>query len=368
MHRDVMPIERIPDWEQRLARQDAFWSREIIDRPVVCITVPKRDSDYPYPAERPYASLRERWMDAGRAAEVALATAMNTEYLGDALPHAYPNLGPEVFSAFFGCELEFGEETSWSVPILDDWSQVDKVRFSEDNVYWRKILEITDALLAAGKGKFYTGITDLHPGADAIAAFRDPMRLNFDMVERPEQVKSLLRYVTDVYLRVYDCYHDKLRAARQPICTWAGIVSTKRWLVPSNDFSCMISPRMFRDVFLESIAEECRHYEAALYHLDGPGALKHLDALLEIPELTAIQWVYGEGNGRASDWLEVYTKCQAAGKGLQIGLAPDELDLFMESLRPEGVWLSVHGVREREQADAVIARVSGWTGRGRYRH
>ena len=38
---DIMPIAHIPDWEQRLARQDAFWECEILDRPVVLITLPK---------------------------------------------------------------------------------------------------------------------------------------------------------------------------------------------------------------------------------------------------------------------------------------------------------------------------------------
>ncbi len=48
-------------------------------------------------------------MDAEYVAQCALAGVMNTAYLGDALPCAMPNLGPEVFSAFFGCELEYGE-------------------------------------------------------------------------------------------------------------------------------------------------------------------------------------------------------------------------------------------------------------------
>jgi hypothetical protein len=302
-------------------------------------------------------------MDVEWVAERALAAVMNSEYLGDALPHVHPNLGPEVFSAFFGCELEFGEETSWSVPILKDWSEAGSIRFNEDSVYWKKIVEITDALLAAGKGRFYTGITDMHPGGDAIAALRDPVQLNYDMIEHLAEVKRLLRYVTDLYLKVYDFYYDKLRAADQPISTWAGIVSNKKWLVPSNDFSCMISPNMFTDVFLESIVEECQHYEASLYHLDGPAALKHLDSLLGIRELRAIQWVYGAGNGRASDWLPVYRKCQAAGKGLEIHLEPDEIDLFMENLKPEGVCIHLGGVRDREEAEALIKKIAGWKGR-----
>jgi hypothetical protein len=355
-----MPIDYLADWDRRLERQDAMWTRQIIDRPVVCAVVAKERPEWPWPKERSHRALRDRWMDAGWVAERALAGVMNSDYLGDALPHAWPNLGPEVFSAFFGCELEFGEETSWSVPMLKDWSEAGKVRFSEDNVYWKKIVEITEALLAVGAGKFYTGITDMHPGGDAIAAFRDPVQLNYDMVEHLDEVKRMLRYVTDTYLKVYDFYHDKLRAAGQPISTWAGIVSSRSWLVPSNDFSCMISPRMFEEVFLQSIVEECRHYEASLYHLDGPAALKHLDALLGIRELSAIQWVYGAGHGRASDWLPVYRRCQAAGKGLELHLEPDELDLFMDNLRPEGLCIHLAGVRNREEAEALIRRVARW--------
>jgi len=356
----MMPIDNIDDWEKRLDRQDAFWVCEIIDRPVVNITVPKRDPEHPWPLEKEYGSVRDRWMDAERVVDLAVATVANTHYLGDALPHIYPNLGPELFSAFFGCELEFGEETSWSLPNLHDWADVGAIKFSRDNIYWKKLLEMTDALLAAGEGRFYTGITDMHPGGDAITAFRDPHQLNIDMVETVDEVKKLLRYVTDVYFEVYDFYYDKLTAAGQAICTWAEVVSRKKWLVPSNDFSCMISPQMFDDVFLQSIVEECQHYEASLYHLDGPDSLRHLDSLLAIEELSAVQWVYGAGQGRASDWLPVYKKCQAAGKGLQIHLGLDEIDTFMRELRPEGLWLGIMGVTDREEGEDVIRTISQW--------
>ena len=356
----VMPIEHIADWEQRLARQDAFWAGEIIDRPVVTFSLWHKDAVHPWPAEKKFASHRERWMDIDHMVESALAVTQNQIYCGDALPHFDPNLGPEVFSAFFGTELEYGEVTSWSIPNLQDWSEVDKIKFSEDNFYWKKILEMTDALLEAGKGKFYTGITDLHPGGDAIVAFRDPLYLNMDMIEAVDEVKALLPYITETYLKVIDFYYDKLTAAGQAITGWPGIVSTKKWYVPSNDFSCMISPDMFDDIFLPGIAEECKHMEASIYHLDGPNALQHLDSLLAIPELNAIQWVYGEGNGRASDWIDVYKKCQAADKGLQISLGVDELDFFMENLRPEGLWIGLCGVENEEHGEAMLKKISEW--------
>ena len=280
--------------------------------------------------------------------------------MGDALPGVIPNLGPEVFSAFFGCELEFGEGTTWSIPNLLDWADTGHIRFSEDNVYWRKIMEMTDALLAVGQGVFYTGITDLHPGADAIVAFRDPLNMNLDMIDAVDEVRTMLEMVTDTYFHVYDTYYDKLAAAGQAITSWPGIITRKKWYVPSNDFSCMVSKAMFDDLFLPGIIRECNHMEANIYHLDGPGALQHLDSLLAIPSLNAIQWVYTAGVSRASEWIPLYQKCQAAGKGLQLTLDLDELDLFIDSLKPNGVFLTVNGVTDRAMGEAVLKRVAQW--------
>lgn len=355
----MMPIGTISDWETRLARQDAFWHNAILDRPVVLMTHRKEKPIHAWPDERPYGSTRERWFDVERVVEEVLAQVFNTDYWGDALPSTFPNLGPEVFSAFFGMEMDYTRETSWSIPNLLDWAMADKLALSRDNVYWRKLEEMTNALLTACKGICYVGLTDFHPGGDALAAFRDPVNLNLDLLANCEDVKRLIKRIDTAYLETYDYWHEKLRAADQPCATWAGIVSSKKYYIPSNDFSCMISKELFDDVFLPGIAAECRHYEASIYHLDGPNALRHLDSLLEIRELNAIQWIYGAGQGRATDWIPVYKRCQEAGKGIQIWCDYDELDTIMAQLRPEGVWLSVY-VEDKTQAETVLHKISAW--------
>lgn len=357
----LMSIDGIEDWDRRIARQDAWWDRAVLDRPMCLITFPKPAPETPWPLEKSYSSMRDRWMDADRVAACAAATVRNTAYCGDALPTAWPNLGPEVFSAFFGVELEYTAETSWAVPVIEDWTRTEHVRFSRDSLYWKKLVEMTEALLDAGRNLFYVGMTDFHPGGDALAAFRDPADLNTDLLLYPNEIRSMLEYVGRIYFETFDFFYGKLVAAQQPVTSWPGIVSTRKWYVPSNDFSCMISEEMFREFFLPGIVEECRYLEASIYHLDGPAALRHLDALLDIPELNAIQWVYGAGHGRATDWLDVYRRCQMAGKGIQLSVELDELETVIEHLKPEGVWLGVHGVSDYDTAASVLARVGKWT-------
>lgn len=356
-----MPIDRIPDWRRRIERVDACLDRVILDRPVVWCTVPAEKPRVPWPARKTWPTIRDRWMDTEWVVDCAYAYTMNTDYLGDALPVTHPNLGPEIFSAWFGADLQFSEHSTWCIPCLDRWEDEGKLVFSMDNPWWKKMEEMTDALIARGKGVFYTGITDLHPGGDAIAAFRDPEVLNVDMIENPDRIKALLERVNEAYFRVFDFWCDRLEAANQPISSWHRYVTERRQYVPSNDFSCMISKAMFDDVFLPGLRAECRHTGSSVYHLDGPDAIRHLDSLLAIPELNAIQWVCGAGKGPVTRWLDLLRRIQDAGKGLQVlDVRPHELDAVMQALRPEGVWLDLTGVATRAEGEALIARIARW--------
>ena len=350
-----------PDYEQTKQRIDAFWERELIDRPVVQFglakppeeRVPLPPSDHETPAQR--------WLDVEYQVQLKLASLSNAEFLGDTLPIAWPNLGPEVFSAFYGCPIHFGDYgTSWTDPILEDWSEADQLQMDWESPYLQKLHEMTDALLEAGRGRFITGMTDWHPGGDAIAALRDPQNLATDLLLHKNEVKALLARLEQDYCQVYDVFYQKLRAAGQPISTWTPLVHDGKYYVPSNDFSIMISAEMFDEVFLPGIIRECQFLDRSIYHLDGPGALRHLDSLLSIPELGAVQWVPGAGNEGFHKWVDVYKKVQAAGKGIQILCRFKELDLIMETLDPHGVFLSMGGVPSREAAEEMLRQLEKW--------
>jgi hypothetical protein len=357
-------FELKPDFERVLDRYEAWWQCEIVDRPLVSMSFPKPESDRVPVPEKDHATLRERWMDTTYVVERTVAQLRNSVHYADALPVGYPNLGPEVFSAFYGCPLEFGETTSWSEPILSDWSpeSVDRLRLDQNNVYFRKILELTDALLEVGRDTFIVGYTDIHPGGDAIAAFRDPQKLCIDMIEHPEAVKALCERVTDDFIEVYDITYDKLSAAGMPSTTWLKATCRGKYHVPSNDFSCMISDRMFEEIFLPGIVRECRHMDRNIYHLDGPQALRYLDTLLALPEIHAIQWVPGAGRDDWADWVDVYRRIQAAGKAFCLYPPVEDLDDVFNALRPEGAWLIVGGVEDEAMAEAALAKVARWRG------
>lgn len=358
-------FELKPDFEKVLDRYEAWWDCEIIDRPLVCMSFPQDESKrVPSPPPKKYPSHRERWLDTEYRVESMAAGLYNSVHFADTLPIAWPNLGPEIFSAFYGCPMVYGESTAWSEPILEDWTpeSVAKLQLDTDGFYFRKLMEMTDALIEAGRGKFIVGYTDMHPGADAIAAFRDPQKLCIDMIEYQAEVKALCDRITDEFLEIYDLFYDKLSAAGMPSTSWLRATCKGKYHIPSNDFSCMISDEMFEETFFPGIIQECQHMDRSIYHLDGPQALRYLDTFLAIPEIYAIQWVPGAGQSKWTNWIELYQRIQQAGKALQFpGIHVNDLARVFEMFRPEGLWLSgVYGISNREEAEAVLKMITRW--------
>ena len=82
----------------------------------------------------------------------------------------------------------------------------------------------------------------------------------------------------------------------------------------------MIGQDAFRELVLDSLKEQTEKLDYVLYHLDGPGAVKHLDALMEIEGINALQWTPGDTgpDGTWEEWYGIYDKVVTAGKSLWI--------------------------------------------------
>ncbi len=354
-------LEFIPDLDQTMQRMQAFWECSVLDRPVIQMAVEKPTGERISLPESRHATAAERWLDVEYQSQLANNQLFNRYFLGDSLPVVFPNLGPEILASFYGCPLHFGDyDTSWSEPILKDWDEAGKIALDWGNFYLLRLVELTDAMLELARGRYIVGMPDWHPGGDLVAALRNPQDLSIDLIEKPEQVKALLERLQPDYFKVYDLWYEKLSQSGQPITSWLELASCSKYYIPSNDFSALISVKMYREFFLPGIIDECRFLDRSIYHLDGPGALRHLDAILEIPELDAVQWVPGAGREGFANWVHIYRKIQAAGKGIIVYCELSDLDLVMQTLSPRGLSLSIDGVTCPETGRRVLAEMEKW--------
>jgi len=357
-----MELTTKPDYEQCMDRVEAWWARQITDRPPVTIHV---RSDRPgRQIASDHASLRQRWLDVEFALARAEANVEAGTFFAETFPKYLPNVGPEVCATVYGAELEFSESTSWSIPCAASIRDVLELEPDLETPYWTTIRRMTDLSLQRGAGKWITAVADLHTNGDLLAALRDPQALALDYADDPEGVRLACRHVTPHFRIMFDDLYDRIAAAGQPCSTWGPVLSRRRMYYASCDFICMISPRMFADTILPAIRWEIRQLDHSIFHVDGPGAIQHLDALLDIPELDAIQWVYGAGAGRAADWIDLYRRVRRAGKAIEVAAADmDDARTIMENLSAPGVWLCVGGGYRRDEAEAFLREVERWAAR-----
>jgi len=348
-------MEYKPEFEDLEPYYRAFWQGEVLDRVAIAITAP-RDAILPSPSSSPLegeGGVRGNWSEPKvvlnetpeRILDYFEATCKNTFYGGLSVPFFWPNLGPDVFSAFLGADLKLSEDsksTSWVnwSKVISNYQDLTRLEIKDDNPFYRKTLDLTRYAVERGKGKYLVGFTDLHGGFDALSVLRGgPEKASVDLIENPEGVKSAMRKLYQAWQKVYDDSYRIIKDNQPGTICWISIWAPGKVYSVQNDFSCLVSAKMYREFFLEELLSEINYLDYSIYHLDGVEALQHLDILLEIPKLNAIQWVSG-------------AKFEKAG-------IEKWIPLVLENLKPEGLLIQTSCSNEGEARD-ILAKL-GWT-------
>ena len=351
-------MEFRPDWEAVQRRYEAWWARENHDRPLVLLTTPRDgvDRSAARAADRPRRSRftaedwRAWWWDTERVMRDAEAGFAATRYFAEALPVLNPNLGPDYFAACYGTELEFGADTSWALPSLsaEDIEAGWQPQLDPHNPYRRKMRELTSASVEAGRGRWLTGITDLHPGLDALVSMRGAEAMCMDLMDYPEEMERLPLALFEGMREITEELAELIETGQKGHINWMSCWHPGRWYVTSCDALALISTEAAERFVWPELRLELQWLDASLFHLDGPDALRHLDALLAMPDLAGIQWVYGAGQPTARHWLELLQQIQAAGKNIWIDVPAEDLDAVVRNLDPEGLLIVTRANSEDE--------------------
>jgi len=346
------------DWPQARERILAWWQGEIIDRVAIRVTAPKGPRRHVQP---PSDTVR-RWTDVDYLVENYEAHFEATYFGGESIPCATVNLGPSVIGAYLGAPLHHDERTAWQTPIVHAPSDWDAVHFDPENQWWQHTRRITEAFVNAGEGKFFVTITDLGDATDVMSYLRTPEELCIDLLEIPETIYTVRDRITDIWFRLYEELFAIIRTKLTGSASWLQVWSPGRSYTLQSDFSCMISPSMYRDYVLPEVERMAKWLDHSIYHLDGPGAIQHLDMLLEIPELHGIQWVPGAGAPPAKEWPELLKRIQSAGKLLNIHAPASDVEELLGMLSPKGLLIDTH-CGSPDEARHLLKQAETWTAR-----
>ena len=314
--------------------------------------MPRRDVPR-VPLEQPCepTSIEESYTDFKARALRNHYSLACTEFPADTLPIADTGIGPGSLALFVGSEPGFSKETVWFEPSMKDVADPEKLpplRFDPENRWW-KLSEATVRACAELAGGSYTvGCPDLIENIDILAALRDPQTLLMDMIERPEWVERKVEEINQVFFEAYDRIYDVIRfvggpddgsSTFGPFTIWGpGKVAKVQC-----DAAAMFSPDMFERFVVPALSSQCEWLDHSMFHLDGHQCIVHLDLLLSIGALGAIEWTPDPQvpSGGSPEWYPMYRKILAAGKSVQaVGVGLDEVVPLLDAVGGKGMYVA----------------------------
>jgi hypothetical protein len=339
-----------PDLNEAKKYWDAFWAGEIIDRPAICLKVA------PGPDAPPHPGSLTSVDDPATHVRMFGEWAAHVKWLAEAVPHYFPNHGPDMFAAWVGGDLRYSPDsagTTWAVPTIHDWTADAREIGHPHGEWWERMLDLLRVAAEIAEGKFLVGMPDIHSNMDGLSALRGPQDLCIDLFDVPEQIDVAMETVRKAFPTMIDAISEGGRMMGRGYTGWLPFYSEGKYAVLQCDFACMIGPEHFRRWVLPALEEESSHLEHSVYHYDGPDALVHLQDVLSIPNIRAIQWVSGSGNPPTIEWMDLLVEIQNAGKAVYVGASAEEIPIYHQHLRPEHVLYDVT-VRTEQAADDLL--------------
>jgi len=344
-----MELEFKPDFAEAQAMWERFWKGER-SRPLIAAVIPKPGVE-PVP-KPPYGSGADGNFEP--VIDQLLRWAETHEFLFEAIPFFYLEFAADHFATLLGADLTFaeGQQGGWPVHFVEDWDDVE-IKFRRESKWWKRTVKFARALRKRCDGKLLIASNTLSANLDALVALRGAQGLLWDMIEKPDAVHQALDQVTRAHSRILDALAELLDYDTYGSINRHGMYCRGRVNVPQSDMSCMISPAMFAEFVEPYLRREMDNLDAVEYHLDGPDAIKHLDALCKIDSLDVIQWVPGAGDAEARDWTWLYTKIDALGKGQILGGSAEEIKLRWGQLKSRKLFFGLDA-KSREEAEAFV--------------
>jgi hypothetical protein len=354
------------DWQQAKERFLAFWQAEILDRCCIAVRAPRDGSHYrpPEPPGDP-VELEKWWLDPEDNLKRMVTEFENTYYGGEAYPATTMCLGASVMAGFYGSPAEYRQETVWYQPVINDWAAFPVEFHPAINFYYKVTMDALRYYVQESRGRFLVSLPELGTATDDLSLMRGMQPLLFDMVDDPlpveRAIQTMAKTWNQVHLEMYNLAHS-LNDDGCPIA-WMQSWAPGPHFQLSCDFSSILSPKMFKKFIIPELETYLQVNTFGVYHWDGPDAVKHLEALLAMKDIDAIQWTQGDGSLPAADpqWIPNYKKIQAAGKKLILPFVEiNEVETLLGQLSSRGLLLVTRASSEAE-ANELLRKVSGWT-------
>lgn len=344
------------NWKETKEKFTNYWQHKNTGRPLMCVIARRPEVEqfsdgtpveggyldqicqgkyYNMPKELYWKDMEDKYQNAERIVARYRYFCDTHAFLGESFPNLNIDFGPGSTAAYLGSDIGFKADTVWFKKCLDGWDGVPKLTFDPENKWFKKHLQLAKDCRALAKDDFYVDMPDLMENIDVLASLRGAQDTLFDLLDEPEKVGQRIQEVTDVYYDYYDRFYDVIKDKDGGNAyTVFQIWGPGRTVKLQCDFSAMMAPEDFRKYIQPSLRTQSENVDHVLYHLDGPAAIKHMDALMEIEGIDALQWTSGDAgpDGTLPDWDVIYDKAIAAGKSIWVKVYSGEFEDWIRNV------------------------------------
>jgi len=351
------------DWETVKTRCTHWWANELYDRTLVMVNAPKQGTgkidSYPGAVTRETTLIDAEYMIWSLENKIR-----TTFYGGESTPVLTPQCsftGP----LFMGCEPKFISSGLRKVdPLPAGADGYPLIRFHRENWYWQATREGTIRAAKASRGCWFVNPVSENTG-DTLAGIRGVQNLMIDIVENPTWVKQAVNQLSGILIEISG---ETWTLVDENITGLEGSVASEVWAPGRGQFlgcdmAVNLSPKQFEELFLPSIIEQMRTVDYRCFHMDG--YVQHLDLLLALPELQAIQFYPPDihaPHGSILPWIPLIKRIQRAGKAVLTYARSEEIPALLGEVSARGLCVGTIGdcASEQEARDLVhlVGRLS----------
>ena len=349
-------IELKPNAEMAMKRSEAFWNKDMIDRPIMIAKIKKPNADI-----RPGSHYWERCFgDPEKVFSDELHNAMQYEYLGEAIPQYWMSLGTHEIAQYCGYDITWSpdKQTNWCVHTDKELEDLLPLQIDENNYFWKRSHELYAKAAEMWQGRIIPMSYDFHSNMDLLLSVRGDANLCMDLYDCPDTVKRGLKDACTVFEKMWNAFVEHSQAEKYGY--QYAIYSDKPTTLLACDFCALIGEEMFDEFALPCLIHESEIVgERCVWHWDGPDALKHLDSLVSIKNLHTVDYTPSPGT-HGYQFLDSYQRVQEKGKGVVFGGTFEQIKEAAKVLKPNlTIYLpQVKTVSEFEEVEEWLTKNS----------
>jgi hypothetical protein len=348
------------NWPEARERYRAFWNHEPLDHPPILF-----DSVGPH-TNPMYNGAGYNYQKYGEditsfCHDYARVWEARSACLDDTVPCIAPQMGGAIEAALWAGEVVWGEETTSLTPHnpLADVACLDEIEFDASNTYYQRIVRELAFLASCARGRFGVNFEPSVSITTTISQLRGGTQFMFDLIDDPGGIRQFAERIADLLIGLQQQVDALIPRPDGGTChRWLNYWNPGRGFWFSEDDAMMLSPAMYRDMFLDLDRRLCGSTDCPVAHWHS-GGLHLVGELLGIENLRMVQLSLDPNGPDMASVLDFCQSIERAGRKVCFQLSYDEslIAAIFRMVRPDSCMFYLSHADSLRGANAIVASV-----------